>query len=748
MSTESASHASSTVIVASSPVQARQPEPWFAEAIVLLRASGSLRRALTQQVRVERGRMGLFETVDFGLALVLHVIRGERAVSDTYEALFEDEATHDAPRALRPSMKLLPALWERQTLPSRSALSRWLDDVTDEATAALRDAFAAALHRDGLTGPSMGGCLDRRGDRHVLFDADGTAQTARQRALVEDAARPKPRRRRPLMAKGHAGRKRGEIVRTRLVVQQAHTQQWLGSFGHAGNTDLIGDLMRAAAAMTGYLTARALAVGVGLCRLDGLYGHAATLAVWAATGLGWLVRCADYRLLAHPQLLAALTQQTPTRLVSPDSGLVRTVYDIGFLRWSGGKGKNVEVWTRLVLTLRDALPSEAQKLRIGKRFRGQVAELFCTDRAQEAWLATDVLSLYLGRGAFERTLGFEDTRTDPDRFVSAHAPGQELFQVLCQWVDNTRLQLAHQEQDLPPRQVLWAEAQDPQPLADTACAQDEPSCAGPGGEAPPVAARDPRSPTPRPGSGPTPDGPAGIPTATAPRPTAPAVAQDDAVATAAGLGVVARAFGRGSGRFAGDDFVWQQDGTLRCPQGHTLRRSQSPRPRTTEIYRAQQRDCAGCPLSAQCLGGGSAKTKGRRVTVFPAVSPDKDESTAPAPAPAEPEPEPDPVPLLPLVAVCGPHPVLWQDVPAMSLRRRFQRALRSQAVQITPLPGVVPEPLPPAWQTRAQRAHQRLCYEERLARNARRPSMRWHVHLSGVSERLAVLLGVQDPPPC
>jgi hypothetical protein len=46
-------------------------------------------------------------------------------------------------------------------------------------------------------------------------------------------------------AKGSQGRKRGEVVRTRTVVFQAHTHQFLGTFGEAGNGNARGELLRA-----------------------------------------------------------------------------------------------------------------------------------------------------------------------------------------------------------------------------------------------------------------------------------------------------------------------------------------------------------------------------------------------------------------------------------------------------------------------------------------------------------------------
>jgi hypothetical protein len=40
---------------------------------------------------------------------------------------------------------------------------------------------------------------------------------------------------RPLCAPGYTGRKRGQVVRSRTVISQAHSCQWLGSVGNRGN---------------------------------------------------------------------------------------------------------------------------------------------------------------------------------------------------------------------------------------------------------------------------------------------------------------------------------------------------------------------------------------------------------------------------------------------------------------------------------------------------------------------------------
>jgi hypothetical protein len=77
--------------------------------------------------------------------------------------------------------------------------------------------------------------VDREGCERVVFDVDGTREASRQRALPQTEELPSAfRRLNEVCAAGYTGRKRGEVVRTRTVVSQAHSYQWLGSFGNRG----------------------------------------------------------------------------------------------------------------------------------------------------------------------------------------------------------------------------------------------------------------------------------------------------------------------------------------------------------------------------------------------------------------------------------------------------------------------------------------------------------------------------------
>jgi hypothetical protein len=96
----------------------------------------------------------------------------------------------------------------------------------------------------------------------VVFDIDGTREAARQGALPRTPELPPPQPRLgELCAPGYTGRKRGEIVRTRTIVSQAHTSQWLGSFANPGNGLYRQELRRAVAAIQLYSKAHGAACG-------------------------------------------------------------------------------------------------------------------------------------------------------------------------------------------------------------------------------------------------------------------------------------------------------------------------------------------------------------------------------------------------------------------------------------------------------------------------------------------------------
>src|SRR5205085_12146606 len=172
---------------------------------------------------------------------------------------------------LHPFAPAFMALFGRERLPSRSTLSRFLASLTQPPVEALRmlfleDLLARPLNKEKQTG----GLVDRAGKERVVFDIDGTREAARQRALPKIPELPAPQRRLDeVCAPGYTGRKRGEVVRTRTVVSQAHSYHWLGSFGNGGNGRYREELRRALTTIRGYLQAHQISPSSALLRLDG-----------------------------------------------------------------------------------------------------------------------------------------------------------------------------------------------------------------------------------------------------------------------------------------------------------------------------------------------------------------------------------------------------------------------------------------------------------------------------------------------
>src|SRR5947209_16534953 len=232
--------ADGSVIIQTSCESVPSTPSWFGEVALIvehLRKQGVLTK-ICERVRFARGRFGHYEVIDFLAVLFGYAISGER----TLEAFYE---------GLQPFAVPFMALFDRDRLPSRSALSRFLASLTPTATEALRTLFLADLLARPLDKERHTGQLvDRKGNARVVFDIDGTRQAARQRALPKTEELPPPfRRLDEVCAPGYTGRKRGQVVRTRTVISQAHSYQWLGSFGNRGNGRYREELRRGLAAI-------------------------------------------------------------------------------------------------------------------------------------------------------------------------------------------------------------------------------------------------------------------------------------------------------------------------------------------------------------------------------------------------------------------------------------------------------------------------------------------------------------------
>ncbi|WP_236039056.1 hypothetical protein [Ktedonobacter robiniae] len=170
-----------------------------------------------------------------------------------------------------------------------------------------------------------------------------------------------------------------------------------------------------------------------------------------------------------------------------------------------------------------------------------------TQLPQSAFAASDVVTLYLHRGAFETALSDEDQEQDPARWVSHTAPGQECWQIISQWLWNLRLESGHQLHPDPVRTTEFAPA---------------------------------------------------LPSAHKEAPTQ---------ALVQGYGPAEVALPWKAGRFSGQDFALQPDGTLRCPASQSLVAHEQHREADSSlrvVYAASIHSCRPGPLREQCQWNG------------------------------------------------------------------------------------------------------------------------------------------------
>ena len=128
--------------------------------------------------------LAAYPVIDFLAVLFGYEILGERTLEEFYQRL-------------QPFAVPFMALFERERLPSRSALSRFLAALTEAPVEALRTLLTSRSARDRPLAPAStekqtGGLVDRAGNTWVVFDLDGTREAASPRALPQSEDLPPP----------------------------------------------------------------------------------------------------------------------------------------------------------------------------------------------------------------------------------------------------------------------------------------------------------------------------------------------------------------------------------------------------------------------------------------------------------------------------------------------------------------------------------------------------------------------------
>ncbi|MGH9826178.1 MAG: hypothetical protein ACREDR_23355, partial [Blastocatellia bacterium] len=164
---------------------------------------------------------------------------------------------------------------------------------------------------------------------------------------------------------------------------------WLGSFGNRGNGRYREELRKGLAAIRQYLAADHLPQERALLRLDGQYGTGAVLSDLA--GFGFVTRGKDYSVLDHPFVQARLHLPPDQFQQRPESQTVRSLYDCPQVP-VGPEG----VCCRVIVATH---PATTKKSPVGVTRAGIVYELFFTNLPQQGFTASDVVEIYLHRGA-------------------------------------------------------------------------------------------------------------------------------------------------------------------------------------------------------------------------------------------------------------------------------------------------------------------------------------------------------------
>jgi hypothetical protein len=687
------------------PTDSPSTPSWFGEVAVVAHA---LQRygvlgAIQERVRFVRARMGTYELIDFVAMLIGYAVSGE----PTLRAFCE---------RVQPFASAFMALFGRADLPTPPTLSRYLAVLDQPCVEALRTLFLEDLLARSPFGAPPGGLWDRLGGQWLLIDVDGTKQAARQRALPATPDLPPAHRRFDrVCAPGHLGRKRGEVVRTRTTILQAHTHQWLGTCGNPGNGHYRQELTQARAVIATYARTLSFPLSHVVIRLDGLYGDAAPLADLVATGAeegaegpAVVVRGKAYHLLEQPVIQQRLKLPPDQMTVHPESGASRALYECGPIPLAPAG----PLMRMLVATH----PAGSKRSPIGKVRDGTVYEQFFTTLPSPAFTPADVLDLYLHRGSFETVLADEDEEQAVDRWVSRTPWGQEFWQIINQWIWNLRLELGQHAQATTMRvtDLAYSQVQEPPtPPPDEDPPPDGTPPPVPGGAGPPSADTAPVDPAPfAPGEAETsqnaPEWPASYGPPNWARPS----------------------FTHG---FAGSAFTPLPDGTLRCPADHPLF-VQERRPERNGsvrvLYAARIGHCRPCPLRDQCQESGTT-LKPRRVSAvfWPRAAPAVTSPPADAAPVSDAHPPVPPSGAAPAASVPPPavpaQPVRWGDWPRCRIRQEWVQLLRTQTVLISSGATetlVHAKPHAPLLQTRAERAHWRLSWEQRFGRNARPPT--------------------------
>ena len=393
--------------------------------------SRSIVDTLGKLVRIRR--QGGFCGLDVWVFLLLFFSAG---IGRGVKSFWEDVA--------RPHSTRLAALAGRRRLPSPASLTRALGSVeSDLLRSSSSELLTVMAPADDLLRHPAAQTYDAQGHGWHLNDLDPTVKALRQRALPADDDLPEPcRRSADTGARGHSGRKRGDIQFRRTTVQHAGSGVWTHAHLSPGNGEGMPDFERALDSIVETSERLGHPLDRTLTRMDGEYGHVPWYTACRERGLPFITRLNRAKLYEDPEVLVRLRSATWHLVPDSRSGPRRGAADLGVLTVRPGQatrrpdGRRYEPIEVRVVASRFPKTGKANH---GRIVDGWQVELFAVDVSADAWPAPEAITAYFGRNGQENRFAQEDRELGLDRIISYHLPGQELATLVGLALWNLRL---------------------------------------------------------------------------------------------------------------------------------------------------------------------------------------------------------------------------------------------------------------------------------------------------------------------
>ena len=358
---------------------------------------------------------------------------------------FRASIRHVSNTLARQKNRLLAACCGFIGFPSQASVSRFLQSVCQDRLEEEMSWMLAFSHETArrLMRHAGGACRDTFGASWQIFDLDPTSTVVRQRGLPEGKELPPPKRRLDEIAgPGYPGRKRGEALFRRAVLQHTGSSLWLGSWlRYAG-----GDSRETFAAAINTVGKTCEFAGFdkksAILRIDGEGGSIPTISACNKAGISFVFRSRHSSILEHPDNQQQLLKGQWYEVKDSGSGPQRFALDLGEVELTPSaslvneEGEPYQPLTCRVIVTRFAASTKCSS---GAFMDNAMYESFVTNLPSAAWPASEVATLYFHRATQENRFGREDKELSLDTIFSQTPQGQSMVTLIGLLVWNLRV---------------------------------------------------------------------------------------------------------------------------------------------------------------------------------------------------------------------------------------------------------------------------------------------------------------------